>query len=137
MTHKMPSGVSEGQEEFLELLIRMTSSGGYAKTGEIAARLNTRLGTVTNLVERLERKGLLVHRPYRGVYLTSKGRRVAQDVLKRHMVLEEFLIKVLSIPSDRAHKYACRLEHAVDKEVVEAIERFLASFKAALYHGDR
>lgn len=126
MVHKAVSGFSEGQEEFLELVYRLTSSGGVARTSALADGLKTTLGTVTNIVERLEKKGLIVHQPYRGIVLTNKGRRIAFKIVERHRLLERFLIEFLKIPSKRAHKYACRMEHAVDKEVVNAIATLLS-----------
>jgi len=127
MVHKGVSGVSQGQEEFLELVYRLTASGGVARTSDLAEGLRTTLGTVTNLVRRLERKGLVIHQPYRGVTLTPKGKRIAIDIFERHRLVERFLINFLMIPSERAHKYACIMEHAVDKEVVNAIATILSS----------
>jgi DtxR family Mn-dependent transcriptional regulator len=127
MVHEGVSGVSQGQEEFLELAYRLTTSGGVARTSDLAEGLKTTLGTVTNLVKRLERKGLVVHQPYRGVALTPKGKRIAAEIVERHRLVEHFLISFLMIPSKRAHKYACRMEHAVDKEVVNALASLLSS----------
>jgi len=127
MVHRGVSGVSRGQEEFLELVYRLTASGGVARTSDLAEGLKTSLGTVTNLVERLERKGLVVHQPYRGIVLTPKGKRIAAKIVRRHRLVERFLINFLRIPSERAHKYACRMEHAVDEEVVDALARLLSS----------
>jgi len=129
MVHKGVSGFSEGQEEFLELVYRLTASGGVAKTSDLAKGLRASLGTVTNLVERLERKGLVVHQPYRGVSLTLKGKRIAAEIVRRHRLVERFLTDFLMIPSERAHKYACRMEHAVDEEVVNALATLLSSPK--------
>jgi len=127
MVHKAVSGFSQGQEEFLELLYQLTTSGGVARTGDLAEGLNTTLGTVTNLVKRLERKGLVVHQPYRGIILTPKGKRIAAEIVERHQLVEHFLVNFLMIPSKRAHKYACRMEHVVDKEVVKAMASLLNS----------
>jgi len=106
---------------------RLTASGGVARTSDLAEGLKTTLGTITNLVERLERKGLVVHQPYRGIVLTPKGKRIAAKIIRRHMLVERFLINFLRIPSERAHKYACRMEHAVDEEVVDALATLLSS----------
>lgn len=129
MVHRAVSGFSEGQEEFLELVYRLTATGGVARTSALAYRMKTSLGTVTNLVERLEKKGLVAHQPYRGVILTARGKRVASKIVERHRLLERFLVEFLMIPSERAHKYACRMEHAVDKEVVSAIANLLTNRK--------
>jgi DtxR family Mn-dependent transcriptional regulator len=126
MGHKGVMGVSQGQEEFLELVYRLTASRGIARTSDLAEGLKTTLGTVTNLVERLERKGLVVHRPYRGITLTPKGKRIAAEIVKRHRLVERFLTDFLMIPSERAHKYACKMEHALDKEVVNALASLLS-----------
>ncbi|NHV97575.1 MAG: metal-dependent transcriptional regulator [Thaumarchaeota archaeon] len=127
MVHRGVSGFSQGQEEFLELVYRLTASGGVARTSDLAEGLRTTLGTVTNLVERLERKGLVVHQPYRGITLTSKGKRIAAEIVKRHRLVERFLIDFLMIPSERAHKYACKMEHSLDKEVVDALASLLST----------
>jgi len=127
MVHRCVSGVSQGQEEFLELVYRLTASGGVARTSDLAEGLKTSLGTITNLVERLERKGLVVHQPYRGIVLTSKGKRIAAKIVRRHTLVESFLVNYLRIPSERAHEYACKMEHAVDEEVVNALASLLSS----------
>ena len=127
MVHRGVSGVSQGQEEFLELVYRLTASGSAARTSDLAEGLRTTLGTITNLVKRLERKGLVVHQPYRGITLTPKGKRIAAEIVKRHRLVERFLTDFLMIPSERAHKYACKMEHAVDKEVVNALASLLSS----------
>ena len=82
-------------------------------------------GSVTNTVESLERKGLVTHKPYRGVKLTEKGQRLALDVLRRHRLAERLLTEVLRLDWSRVHDVACRLEHAFATDVVKPLEKVL------------
>ena len=76
--------VSATVEEYLENIFRLQDEHGRARTKELAERIGVALGTVTNMVEDLERQGLVVHESYRGVRLTEEGRMVALDVVRRH-----------------------------------------------------
>jgi len=82
-------------------------------------------GTVTNTVERLEKKGLVVHEAYKGVKLTEEGRDIALKVLRRHRLSERLLADILHMKWDRVHEAACRLEHGVTDEVAKNIEEAL------------
>jgi len=84
------------------------------------------LGTVTNTVESLERQNLVLHEPYRGVRLTTKGRKLALDVIRRHRLSERFLTDILKMEWSKSHDLACKLEHAIaTKEVLEPLDEVL------------
>lgn len=117
--------LSQMQEEYLELIYRLEEKEGVAKTGQIAQELKVALGTVTNTVANLEKKGFLVHRPYAGIKLTEKGRKIALNILRKHRLSERLLADTLKIPWSAIHDIACKLEHIIDGDVTEAIEKSL------------
>lgn len=121
----MRKKLSPIQEEYIKLIYRLEEREGVAKTGRIAKELRVALGTVTNTVANLKKEGFLIHRPYSGINLTEKGRNVALEILRRHRLLERLLADVLKIPWSATHDISCKLEHIINKDVAEAIERTL------------
>ena len=117
--------ISREAEEYLEVIYRLEERMGFAKTFELANRLKVVPGSVTNTVEGLERRGLIVHEPYRGVKLTDKGRRIALDVIRRHRLSERLLTDFLRLEWWEPHDAACGLEHAFTEEVMERLEKAL------------
>ena len=73
------------------------------------------------MVKRMDASGLAEHVPYRGVRLTSTGRKLALAVIRRHRLLELFLATSLDIPWENVHGYADALEHAASDELIELI----------------
>jgi DtxR family transcriptional regulator, Mn-dependent transcriptional regulator len=96
-------------------------SGEAVGNNELAERLDVPPGTASAMVKRLDELGLAEHTPYRGVRLTDAGRRVALRMLRRHRLLELFLVETLDLPWDRVHEEAERLEHSLSDELEEAI----------------
>jgi len=95
--------------------------GASASTTQLAERLNLSAGTVSTMVSRLDSAGLVNHIPYQGVRLTENGKRLALGVIRRHRILEAFLVSSLDIPWDEVHGYAEDLEHAASDELIEII----------------
>jgi len=112
-------------EELLEEIHRLEETSGAAKTKALGRRLNVKLGTVTNNLSRLQSHGLVRRERYRGARLTSKGRKIAMDVLRRHRLLERLLTDILRVGWSRSHFAACRLEHCIDDDLTDAIESVL------------
>ncbi len=121
----MTEEVTSQTEEFLESIYRLQERDGAARTSELVKMLNIVPGTVTNTVERLEKRGLIKHEAYRGVKLTKEGRAVALRVLRRHRLSERLLSDVLRMRWDRVHEAACQLEHGLTEEVADNIEKLL------------
>jgi DtxR family Mn-dependent transcriptional regulator len=120
-------GVSEVVEEYLETIYRLQEKeGDGAKTNDIVRTLKVVPGTVTNTIERLEREGYVSHRPYRGVRLTEKGRKIAVQVVRRHRLSERLLTDILHVDWGKAHEVACKFEHDIaDEEIMGSIEKAL------------
>jgi DtxR family Mn-dependent transcriptional regulator len=117
--------VSAKAEEYLEAIYRLEKKIGVAKTLELAHQLKVVPGSVTNTIESLERRGLVIHEPYKGAKLTEKGRKLAVNVLRRHRLAERLLTDVLGLDWSRAHDAACKLEHGIAEDIVKPLEKAL------------
>lgn len=102
-------------------------SGQAVGNNELAERLGVPPGTASAMVKRLDELGLAQHTPYHGVRLTDAGRRVALRMLRRHRLLELFLVETLDLPWDRVHAEAERLEHSLSDELEAAIAERLGN----------
>jgi DtxR family Mn-dependent transcriptional regulator len=100
-------------------------SGEAAGTSEIAARLSVSAASVSNMFVRLQEMGLVGYERYRGAVLTDRGRREALRLVRRHRLIEAFLLEYLSYSWEEVHEEAERLEHAVSDEFTERLANFL------------
>ncbi len=122
--------ISATVEEYLEAIYRLEEKKGSAKTGDLAKELNVTLGTITNTIESMEKQNLIIHKPYKGVKLTKKGRKLALDVVRRHRLSERLLTDILRLEWSKAHDAACKLEHAIaDKDIIQPLEEALGKPK--------
>jgi DtxR family Mn-dependent transcriptional regulator len=112
-------------EEYVECICRLEEKSGVAKTSDIVKLLGVVPGTVTNTVERLEKEGLVIHVPYKGVKLTGKGRKIALQVIRKHRLSERLLVDILHMEWDKVHDAACKLEHSITEEMVKLLEKAL------------
>ncbi|HEV8358617.1 MAG TPA: metal-dependent transcriptional regulator [Gemmatimonadales bacterium] len=106
-------------EDYLKAIYRLSGVGQPASTNEIADLLDLSAASVSGMVRRLSDQGLLAHAPYRGVELTPEGRRIALRMLRRHRLLEAYLVEFLGYSWDTVHDEAERLEHAVSDTLIE------------------
>ncbi|MBP6471195.1 MAG: metal-dependent transcriptional regulator [Chloroflexi bacterium] len=116
---------NESVEMYLKTVSELAAGNDLAPISALADRLGVSTVSATEMVHRLCEKGLLDHTPYKGVALTEDGRRRAQRVIRRHRLWECFLVDFLNLPWEKVHDYACRLEHATDTAVTEALAAFL------------
>lgn len=122
----MPSDtLSTSAEDYLKAVYQLTRSGPYAATTDIAARLSVSAPSVTGMVRRLAEQGLLEHVPYHGVALTSTGKRAAIAVVRRHRIVETYLVERLGLGWDEVHAEAERLEHAISDRVLDRMAQAL------------
>ena len=103
--------------------------------GQLAGALGVVPGTATTMVKALAESGLVVYEPYAGVRLTPAGRKLAALVLRRHRLMELFLVKVLDMSWAEVHEEAERLEHAASDRLIDRIDAMLGR-PAADPHGD-
>lgn len=98
---------------------------GLVPMGQIAAALGVVPGTATTMVKTLAESGLVRYEPYMGVRLTPAGERLAALVLRRHRLIEQFLVQVLGMNWSEVHDEAERLEHAVSERLIDRIDEML------------
>lgn len=115
--------------------IAMQGPEKAASTGEIAAALKVSPGTVTSMLKTLSETGLASYTKYEGVRLTESGRKLALRVLRRHRLIELFLVHTLDLAWDEVHEEAENMEHAVSDFLVDRIDQFLG-YPASDPHGD-
>jgi DtxR family Mn-dependent transcriptional regulator len=99
--------------------LERAGAGAPVTTNDLAHRLALAAASVTGMVKRLAGQGLIDHARYHGVRLTAKGRRTALRTLRRHRVIETYLVSALGYGWDRVHEEAERLEHSASDELVD------------------
>ncbi len=104
-------------------------------TGQVATALNVRPATATAMMKALADAGLVHYEPYAGVRLTGAGQRLAKRVLRRHRLLELFLVRVMGMSWSEVHREAEVLEHAVSETLIERMDAMLGH-PSADPHGD-
>jgi DtxR family Mn-dependent transcriptional regulator len=109
--------------------------GAPAATGKLAEALGVSPGTVTSMLKTLSESGLAEYVPYEGARLTDAGRTLALRVLRRHRLIELFLVRTLNLTWDEVHEEAENMEHAVSDLLVDRIDTFLG-YPASDPHGD-
>lgn len=113
-------------ENYLKhLLLLSEGTAELVSMGALAASLEVVPGTATTMVKALADDGLVDHRPRQGVRLTPEGRRVALNVLRKHRLVETFLVNVLKMDWGKVHAEAEQLEHAISDEVLNRLDALL------------
>jgi DtxR family Mn-dependent transcriptional regulator len=110
---------SPAAEDYLKAIYQLSREGASASTSAIADRLGIAAGSVTGMLKRLAEQGLVEHTRYYGARLTETGSRTAVRTIRRHRVLEAFLVRMLGYPWDRVHAEAEQLEHSASEELID------------------
>ena len=121
----LASSLSPEMEDYLETIAALFSANGEARVTDIAARLSVSKAGVSQALRSLAAKGLVDYRPHVSPILTKAGQHLAEHVQHRHDVLKRFLSEVLLVEPELAEANACRLEHAVDRSVLERLAHFM------------
>jgi len=111
-------------EDYLEAISRLTVEKGAARVRDIARALSVHKSTVTSALRSLAEKALVNYTPYEMTTLTDKGRRVADEIVRRHEVIRRFLSEVLLVENETAAANACRMEHVMDTDVLRRLSLF-------------
>ncbi|MBN9502553.1 MAG: transcriptional regulator MntR [Armatimonadetes bacterium 55-13] len=119
----------ENAEDYVELIDSLIKETGEARAVDLAERLGVSHVTVSKTVQRLQREGYVTSQPYRSIFLTEKGREVAEASRARHELVVSFLV-ALGIPMDVAEIDAEGIEHHVSDATLAAMTSFLDAKKA-------
>ena len=118
---------TETVENYIKALYALCreSPSGEAGVVRLAQELGVTKGTATSMVKRLSLARLVKAEPYSGIALTAKGNKIALDVLRRHRVIETFLVRTLNLDWADVHEEAERLEHALSARILDRLDEFL------------
>ena len=112
---------SSAVEDYLERILELINTKGYARVVDIAHSLSISQASVTNMVQRLDAEGLLKYEKYRGLALTTAGETLARNITRRHQLLTDFL-KLLGLPDDVIFHDVEGMEHHISPPTLHAIE---------------
>src|SRR5262247_101231 len=121
----MSATLSRSQQDYLKALYALAPAGDPVPPSRLAAQLAVSAPSVTNMLARLADERLVSHSPRAGARLTARGRREALTMVRRHRILETFLVRVLGLDWSEVHEDAEVLEHHVSDRVLEALDRLV------------
>ncbi|AMO48668.1 Manganese transport regulator MntR [Enterobacter sp. FY-07] len=110
-------------DDYVELISDLIRDVGEARQVDMAARLGVSQPTVAKMLKRLATVGLIEQIPWRGVFLTPEGEKLAQESRERHQIVESFLL-VLGVSPEIARRDAEGMEHHVSQETLDCFRRF-------------
>jgi DtxR family transcriptional regulator, manganese transport regulator len=116
---------SELAEDYVELIADLIEEKGEARLVDLSERLGVTKATVNNTIQRLQRDGFVSSQPYRSIFLTDKGRKVATVSRERHLIVRDLLI-ALGVDAETADADAEGIEHHVSKTTLEVFRKHLA-----------
>ncbi|RNE48171.1 metal-dependent transcriptional regulator [Corynebacterium alimapuense] len=120
------SDLADRSQDYLKEIWNINEhSGAPAPLGELAARVGQKTTTASEAIRRLAAKGLVIQEPYKGAILTAAGQRLAMDMVRRHRLLETFLVQTLGYTWDEVHEDAESLEHSVSDRLMSRIDAHL------------
>jgi DtxR family manganese transport transcriptional regulator len=117
-------------EDYVELIADLLATIGEARPTDVARRLGVSHVTAIKVIARLKREGLATGRPYRGIFLTQEGHKLAARVKARHRLVVDVL-KAIGVPADAAESDAEGIEHYVSEKTLTAFARFMETASSA------
>ncbi|HMW37433.1 MAG TPA: metal-dependent transcriptional regulator [bacterium] len=116
---------NKSTEDYLKHIFWLSRMRDKITTKAIAERMGISSASVTDMIKKLTHHGYLDYTPYYGVRLTTKGDKLALKVIRRHRLLEAFLVKALGYSWEAVHDEAERLEHVISEEMEHRLDEFL------------
>jgi Mn-dependent DtxR family transcriptional regulator len=121
MSLKSSARSSAAVEDYLERILELINTKGYARVVDIASSLGIAQASVTNMIQRLDAEGLLKYEKYRGMVLTTAGELLARNITHRHQLLTDFF-KLLGLPDEVIYHDVEGMEHHISPPTLHAIE---------------
>jgi DtxR family manganese transport transcriptional regulator len=116
---------TETAEDYVELIAELIAEKGEARLVDLSERLGVTKATVNNTIQRLQRDGFVTSEPYRAIFLTDKGAKVAAASRERHVIVRDVLVS-LGVDIETADADAEGIEHHVSKATLDAFRKHLA-----------
>ena len=114
---------TENTEDYLELIAELLNRKGEARIVDIASRLDIAQATANKTIQRLQSQGYIKREPYRSIFLTVKGQKIASKSKKRHNTVLEFLLN-LGLDNKTASADAEGIEHHVSEKTLKKLDKF-------------
>ena len=119
---------SSAVEDYLERILDLINTKGYARVVDIARSLDISQASVTNMVQRMDAEGLLKYEKYRGLVLTTAGETLARNITRRHQLLTDFF-KLLGLDDGTIYHDVEGMEHHISPPTLRAIEVLTAQLQ--------
>jgi len=126
---------SISEENYIKTIFHLQQEEKNVTTNGLAAVLQTKPASITDMMKKLKQKKLVHYQPYRGFRLTNEGKKIALSIIRRHRLWEYFLSEKLKFSWDEVHAVAEDLEHVSNKKLVDKLDEFLG-FPRFDPHGD-
>jgi Mn-dependent DtxR family transcriptional regulator len=123
-----PPSRSTAVEDYLEQILDLINTKGYARVADIAQGLRISQASVTNMVQRLDAEGLLKYEKYRGLVLTTAGETLARNIMRRHQLLTDFL-RALGVNEEVIYHDVEGMEHHISPQTLRSIEALLSELR--------
>ena len=123
------------EENYLKSIYHLSQNDSNVSTNQLAALLNTKASSVTDMLKKLADKELINYTPYQGVTLTAAGEKIAVNIIRKHRLWEYFLVEKLNFKWDQVHEMAEEMEHISSNELIDRLDKFMGCPKYDP-HGD-
>jgi Mn-dependent DtxR family transcriptional regulator len=123
-----PASRSTAVEDYLEQILDLINTKGYARVADIAHGLKISQASVTNMVQRMDAEGLLKYEKYRGLVLTTAGETLARNIMQRHQLLTDFF-RMLGISEEVIYHDVEGMEHHISPQTLHAIEALVSELQ--------
>lgn len=126
---------SISEENYIKTIYHLQESDTLVSTNEIAAQMQTKASSVTDMLKKLAEKNIADYIPYKGAKLTQKGKDYATQIIRKHRLWEVFLVEKLDFSWDEVHEVAEQLEHIQSKKLIDQLDKLL-DYPTHDPHGD-
>jgi DtxR family transcriptional regulator, Mn-dependent transcriptional regulator len=117
--------LSQAIEDYLKAIYKLDQKTGGASTTKLAEEMDVSSASVTNMIKRLAKMGLVEYQSYRGAKLTETGKKIALEVIRHHRLLELYLMEMMGYSWDEVHDEAEKLEHHISEQFEDKIAELL------------
>lgn len=119
--------LSESEENYIKSIYHLQEAGRGVSATQLAASVQTKAASVTEMLKRLQRKKIINYKPYHNFSLTELGNKIALEIIRKHRLWEFFLVEKLGFEWHEVHTIAEELEHISSKELIHRLDIFLGS----------
>ncbi len=120
-----PIELSESLEDYLETILDLQINHKVARSKDIAKKMGVKQGSVTGMLKNLATKKFINYQPYGFITLTPEGKKIAREIKRKHLIINDFLFRILQVDDEKADKTACRMEHIMDRSIVDRLVDFI------------